>query len=70
MSRNLDSSSAPYYEYFKLYNYGSRYTEINLITKNGNGIVMFSATGQSDILNNVYTALPVSDQNSQGYMEV
>jgi len=58
----------PYEEVFKLYNFGHRLAQVTLISKKGNGTLMYSATGQKDTKNNIYTAIPISEVNSDGYV--
>ena len=70
ISRTIDSSLLPYSEVYRLYNYGSRLVEMNLLTKGGSGTVMYSAVGQNSKDNNIFTAIPYNENNSIGMMEV
>ena len=55
---------------FQFYNWQHHDVLLTLNMVRGNGTLMYQKTGQLDYLNNIYTAIPMSEVNSESYSNV
>ena len=62
--------AAPVEHLFRLYNWEHRNIKVNLKMKEGSANIMYQRAGQKDFTNNIFTAIPINEDNSLGYHAV
>lgn len=62
--------ATPVEHLFRLYNWEHKNIKVNLSMKEGSGKIMYQRAGQKDFTNNIFTAIPINEDNSLGYHSV